>query len=289
MIDIDNGLFLPEDSPASPEIMVTLLYFGLKEDRFTFASASGGVLVFSLDHGILWFPKTILDLLGVQMIRSRGVEKTLQYLGEIAGSRAGWMVGWTAGGAAETVATIAGFSSGLWIPVVAGTFIGSQIGAMAMKRLGFRESPKELAAYPLILVDHVEVLTPSYLAQVYEQTKNLVTKSKQKLTGQKGKDKNPVVMTVVKRFKSSTEELKSLKKMHDQEQKNKSIGSAISGFVGGAVDLLKGTHSVFDLLDTEAETFAFDDSSYCSALIESLKNHHVKVIQNPDTSLMDKK
>ena len=83
MIAIENGLFLPEDLPGSPEILATLLYFGLKEDRLTFAPASGGVVVFSLDHGILWFPKAIMDLLGVQMIRSRGVEKTLQYLGEL--------------------------------------------------------------------------------------------------------------------------------------------------------------------------------------------------------------
>jgi hypothetical protein len=279
MIDIDNGLFLPEDSPASPEILATLLYFGLKEDRFTFAPASGGVLAFSLDHGILWFPKTILDLLGVQMIRSRGVEETLQYLSEIAGSRAGWAVGWTAGGAAAAVATIAGFSSGLWIPVAAGTFIGSQLGAIAMKRLGFRGPPKELTAYPLLLVDHVELLTPSYLAKAYEQTKNLVTQSKQRIIGKSGAAKNPIIVTVVKRFKSSTDELKSLKKLHDQEQKEKSMKSAIEGFVGGAIDLLKGTHSVFDLLDTEIETFGFDDLSYCRAFIESLKNHDVKVIE----------
>jgi hypothetical protein len=279
MIDIGNGLFLPEDSPASPEILATLLYFGLKKDHFTFAPASGGVLVFSPEHGILWFPKTILDLLGVQMIRSRGVEETLQYLGEIAGSRAGWAVGWTAGGAAAAVATIAGVSTGLWIPVAAGTFIGSQIGAMAMKRLGFRAPPKELAAYPLLLIDHVAVLTPSYLAQAYEQTKSLVNKSKERLTGKSGEHKNPIVVTVVKRFKSSTEELKSLKKIHDQEQEKKSIGSAIGGFVGSAVDLLKGTHSVFDLLDTETEAFAFDDLSYCTAFIESLKNHDVAIIE----------
>ena len=279
MIDLNNGLFLPEDSPASPEILATLLYFGLKEDRFTFAPASGGALAFSLDHGILWFPKTILDLLGVQMIRSRGVEETLQYLGEIAGSRAGWAVGWTAGGAAAAVATIAGFSPGLWIPVAAGTFIGSQIGAMAMKRLGFRGPPKELAAYPLLLVDHVEVLTPSYLAQAYEQTKSLVNKSTQRFMGKSGEARNPIVVTVVKRFKSSTDELKALRKVHNEEQKNKSIGGAIGGFVGGAVDLLKGTHSVFDLLDTETETFGFDDSSYCRALIELLKLHDVKVVQ----------
>jgi hypothetical protein len=279
MIDIDNGLFLPEDSPASPEILATLLYFGLKEDRFTFAPASGGVLALSLDHGILWFPKTILDLLGVQMIRSRGVEETLQYLSELAGSRAGWAVGWTAGGAAAAVATIAGFSSGLWIPVAAGTFIGSQLGAIAMKRLGFRGPPKELTAYPLLLVDHVEVLTPSYLVQAYEQTKNLVNKSKQRITGKSGDAKNPIVVTVVKRFKPSTDELKSLKKLHDREQKEKSMKSAIEGFVGGTIDLLKGTHSVFDLLDTETETFGFDDRSYCEAFIQSLKNHQVKVIQ----------
>ena len=279
MIDLNNGLFLPEDSPASPEILATLLYFGLKENRFTFAPASGGVLAFSLDHGILWFPKTILDLLGVQMIRSRGVEETLQYLGEIAGSRAGWAVGWTAGGAAAAVATIAGFSSGLWIPVAAGTFIGSQIGAMAMKRLGFRGPPKELAAYPLLLVDHLEILTPSYLAQAYEQTKSLVNKSTERFMGKSGEAKNPIVVTVVKRFKSSTDELKALREVHNQEQKNKSIGGAIGGFVGGAVDLLKGTHSVFDLLDTETETFGFDDSSYGRALIESLKLHDVKVVQ----------
>jgi len=79
MIDIGNGLFLPEDSPASPEILATLLYFGLKEDRFTFAPGSGGVLAFSLDHGLLWFPKTILDLLGVQMIRSlRCVDRVIE-------------------------------------------------------------------------------------------------------------------------------------------------------------------------------------------------------------------
>ncbi len=279
MIDIDNGLLLPKDSPASPEILATLLYFGLKEDRFTFAPASGGVLVFSVEYGIMWFPKTIMDLLGVQMIRSRGVEETLQYLGELAGSRAGWAVGWTAGGAAAAVATIAGVSTGLWIPVAAGTFIGSQLGSIAMKRLGFRGPPKELAAYPLILIDHVEVLTPSYLAQFYEQTKNLVKKSKQMLTGEKGEDQNPVVVTVVKRFKSSTEELKSLKKLQEQEEKTKSVGSALGGLVGGAVDLLKGTHSVFDLLDTEAETFGFDDQSYCEAFIQSLKNHDVTVIQ----------
>ena len=279
MIDIDGGLLLPEDSPASPEILATLLYFGLEENRFTFAPASGGVLAFSLDHGILWFPKTILDLLGVQMIRSRGVEETLQYLGEIAGSRAGWAVGWTAGGAAAAVATIAGFSSGLWIPVAAGTFIGSQLGAIAMKRLGFRGPPKELTAYPLLLVDHVELLTPSYLVQAYEQTKSLVNKSKQLIMGKSDEAKNPIVVTVVKRFKASTEELKSLKKLHEKEQKEKGVGSAIGGFVGGAVDLLKGTHSVFDLLDTETETFGFDDPSYCEAFIQSLKNHDVKVIQ----------
>lgn len=279
MIDINNGLFLPEDSPASPEILGTLLYFGLKKDRFTFAPATGGVLVFSLDHGILWFPKAIMDLLGVQMIRSLGVEETLQYLGEIAGSRAGWVVGWTAGGAAAAVATIAGFSTGLWIPVAAGTFIGSQIGAIAMKRLGFRGPPKELAAYPLLLVDHVEILTPSYLVQAYEQTKSLVNKSRERLTGRSGEGKSPIVVTVVKRFKSSTEELKSLKKIHNQEQKKKGMGRSIGGFMGGAVDLLKGTHSVFDLLDTDTETFGFDDFSYCRALIESLKNQDVKVIQ----------
>jgi len=125
----------------------------------------------------------------------------------------------------------------------------------------------------------VALLTPSYLAHAYEQTKSLVNKSKERLTGRNSEAKNPIVITVVKRFKSSTEELKSLKKIHDQEQKKKSISSVIGGFVGDAVDLLKGTHSIFDLLDTEAETFDFDDRSYCGALIESLKNHHVKVIQ----------
>ncbi|MCG6878875.1 MAG: hypothetical protein LJE96_06970 [Deltaproteobacteria bacterium] len=279
MIDTGNGLFLPENSPASPEILATLVYFGLKEDRFTFAPASGGVLVFSPDYGILWFPKIIMDLLGVQMIRSRGVEETLQYLGEIAGSRAGWAVGWTAGGAAAAVAAIAGFSTGLWIPVAAGTFIGSQLGAIAMKRLGFRGPPKELAAYPVLLVDHVEVLSPSYLTQAYEQTKRLLKKTKEKLSGKMGNAENPIVLTVVKRFKSSTDELKSLKKLHDQEQKEKSVGNAIGGLVGGTVDFLKGTHSIFDILDTEAETFGFDDPSYCRALIASLKNHDVKVVE----------
>ncbi len=272
-------MLLPEDSPSSPEILATLLYFGLKEDRFTFAPASGGVLAFSLDNGILWFPKTILDLLGVQMIRSQGVEETLQYLSEIAGSRAGWVVGWTAGGAAAAMATVAGLGTGLWIPVAAGTFIGSQLGAIAMKRLGFRGPPKELAAYPLLLVDHVEVLSASYLTQFYEQAKHLVKKSKQTLTGKKGESENPMVLTVVKRFKSSTEELKSLKRLHERERKKKGVASAIGGVVGGAVDLLKGTHSIFDLLDTEAETFGFDDPSHCEALIESLKNHSVSVVR----------
>ncbi len=279
MIEIGNGLFLPEDSPASPEIVATLLHFGLEEDRFSFAPASGGVLVFSPNCGILWFPKAIMDLLGVEMIRSRGVEETLQYLGEIAGSRAGWAVGWTAGGAAAAVATVAGFSTGLWIPVAAGTFIGSQLGAVVMKRLGFRGPPNELAAYPLLFVDHVEILSPSYLAHAYEQTKRLVRQSKEKLTGKEGDTKKPIVLTVVKRFKSSTEELKSLRKLHEQARKEKGVGGAIGGLVGGAVDLLKGTHSVFDLIDTEAETFGFDDPSYCEALITSLKNHDVRVIE----------
>ena len=280
MIAIENGLFLPEDLPGSPEILATLLHFGLKEDRFTFAPASGGVVVFSLDHGILWFPKTIMDLLGVQMIRSRGVEETLQYLGELAGARAGWAVGWSAGGAAAALAALAEISTGLWIPIAAGTFIGSQIGTIAMKRLGFRGPPKELAAYPLLMVDHVELLSPSYLVQAYEQTMNLLSKSSERLTGSKSEAKNSSVMTVVKRFKASTEEMKELKKkMEAQKEPKKSIGSVLGGVVGGAVDLLKGTHSIFDLLDTEAETFVFDEATHYEALVESLKQHGVNIVK----------
>ena len=46
-----------------------------------------------------------------------------------------------------------------------------------------------------------------------------------------------------------------------------------------AVDLLKGTHSIFDLLDTEADTFVFDDPSHYKALVESLKQHGVNVME----------
>jgi len=280
MIEIGNSLFLPENAPGSAEILGTLLYFGLKEDRFTFAPASGGVVAFSLDHGILWFPKTIMDLLGVQMIRSRGVEETLQYLGEIAGARAGWAVGWSAGGAAAAVAAFAGVSTGLWIPIAAGTFLGSQIGTMAMKRLGFRGPPKELAAYPLLLIDHLEILSPSYIVKAYEQTMNLLAKSSQQLIGKKGETKNSALMTIVKRFKASTEEMKRLsKKMQDQKAKKKNIVDVVGDVVGGAVDILTGTHSVFDLLDTQAETFVFSDPSHYGALVESIKLYDVNIVE----------
>ncbi|EFK06675.1 conserved domain protein [delta proteobacterium NaphS2] len=39
------------------------------------------------------------------------------------------------------------------------------------------------------------------------------------LTGRRSETENPMVVSVVKRFKSSTEKLKSLKRLHDQEQK----------------------------------------------------------------------
>ena len=76
------------------------------------------------------------------------------------------------------------------------------------------------------------------------------------------------------------EEMKELKKkIQDQKEQKKSIGSVFGDVVGGAFDLLKGTHSVFDLLDTQAETFVFDDPSHYKALVESLKQHDVSVIE----------
>ena len=59
MIKIENSLFLPENAPGSAEILATLLYFGLEEDRFTFAPASGGAVdILTGTHSVFDLPDT---------------------------------------------------------------------------------------------------------------------------------------------------------------------------------------------------------------------------------------
>jgi len=121
---------------------------------------------------------------------------------------------------------------------------------------------------------------PSYIVKAYEQTMNLLTQSSQRLLGKKGDTKNSALITIVKRFKASTEEMKGLKKkMQDQKAKKKNIVNVVGDAVGGAVDILTGTHSVFDLLDTQAETFVFGDPSHYGALVESIKLHDVNIVE----------
>jgi len=67
--------------------------------------------------------------------------------------------------------------------------------------------------------------------------------------------------------------------MQDQKAKTKNIVDVVGGVVGGAVDILTGTHSVFDLLDTQAETFVFSDPSHYGGLVESIKLYDVNIVE----------
>ena len=172
-MDGNSEIELPDLEPEGmKEIHACLETFGLNDGEFTFAPAIGGVLVYDKNAGFIWFPRKVMQALGVSSVESKENESIGNYAAEVAGKSVGGAIGGTLSGAATagvmlifsrtlrttlemelggTVGqaakaaklslTVLGFSKGLLaIPIFVGAYFGQLVGKKVVRKFGFNNS-----------------------------------------------------------------------------------------------------------------------------------------------------
>jgi len=258
----NRKIYLPDlEQEGMQEIHACLKAFGLKDGEFTFAPAIGGILVYDINSGFIWFPMIVMEALGASIIELQVTESIGNYAGKpggiyIGGAAGGATAGAAAAGAmlmfsktlrmtakrvlggtvsnavgsaagvAKSTAMVVGFSGGLLaISVLGGAYIGGLIGIKAVRKSGFRDPPEELTAYPKKAIHHIEIVSPSIFAKMLEASKKAKDKIVSVFTKEDIEDRNSLVLCIVTRFKPQTGELRSLleqiKRKAKQQEKSR--------------------------------------------------------------------
>jgi len=244
----NSKIELPDpEMEGMKEIYVCLEAFGLNDGEFTFAPAIGGVLVYDMNAGFIWFPLIVMEALGAPILESQITESIGNYAGKLGGMYVGGATGGAAGGAvaagamlmlsktirmmlrrtfvgssvkgavgsaagvAKGTAMVLGFSGGfLAISVLGGAYLGGLFGNKAVRKLGFRDPPEELTPYPEQIIHHIEILAPSIFAKSLETSKKAKDEIVSVITKENIEDRDSLVLCIVTRFKPQTGELRSL-------------------------------------------------------------------------------
>ncbi len=232
------------------EIYNSLKTYGLNDGEFTFAPAIGGVLVYDMNAGFIWFPMIVMEALGASSIESQFTESIGNYAVNLGGMYVGGVAGGAAGGTvaagtllmfsktlrimlrrtlggavgnavegavggaagvAKGTALALGLSGGvLAVSVLGGAYIGGLFGKKLVRKLHFQDPPAELATYPKQIIHHVEIVTPSIWAKSLEISKKMKDKIVSTITREGENDRNSLVLCIVTRFKPETGEMKAL-------------------------------------------------------------------------------
>jgi len=247
----DSKIYLPDlEMEGMKEIYACLEEFGLNDGEFTFAPAIGGVLVYNINTGFIWFPMIVMEALGTSVVESQITESIGNYAGTLGGMYIGGAAGGAAGaaaaagtmlvlsktlrimlrrtlggavgsalkgavgsaaGAAKGTAMVLGFSGGfLAVSVLAGVYLGGLVGKKAVRKLGFQDPPEELTPYPKQIIHHIEILVPSILAKSLDTSKKAKDAIVSVITKKDIEHRGSLVLCIVTRFKPQTGELSSL-------------------------------------------------------------------------------
>jgi len=261
----NRKIYLPDlEQEGMQEIHACLKAFGLKDGEFTFAPAIGGVLVYDINTGFIWFPMIVMEALGDPVLESQVTEFIGNYAvnlggmyvgGAVGGAAAGSVAAGTmlmlsktlramlkrtlggavggavkgavgsAAGAAKGTAVLMGFSGGLLtLSVLGGVYIGGLFGKKAVRKLGFRDPPEELTPYPEQIIHHIEILAPSIFAKSLEISKKAKDKIVSVFTRADKDHRESLVLVIVTRFKPQTGKLKSLVDQIKNETKEQEQG-----------------------------------------------------------------
>lgn len=259
----NSRIDLPDlEMEGMKEIYACLEAFGLNEGEFTFAPAVGGVLVYDMKAGFIWFPMIVMEALGAPVLESQITESIGNYAGKIGGMYVGGAAGGAMGGAVATgamlmlsktlrmmlrrtlggaigsavkgaagvakgSAMVVGFSGGfLAVSVLGGVYLGGLLGNKVVRKLGFRDPPEELTPYPEQIIHHIEILAPSLFAKSLETSKKAKGEIVSVITKEDIEDRDSLVLRIVTRFKPQTGELRSLvdriKSETKEQEKSKS-------------------------------------------------------------------
>lgn len=243
----NSRIDLPDlEMEGMKEIYACLEAFGLNEGEFTFAPAVGGVLVYDMKAGFIWFPMIVMEALGASTLESQITEAIGNYAGKLGGMYVGGAAGGAMGGAVATgamlmlsktlrmmlrrtlggaigsavkgaagvakgSAMVVGFSGGfLAVSVLGGVYLGGLLGNKVVRKLGFRDPPEELTPYPEQIIHHIEILAPSLFAKSLETSKKAKDEIVSVITKEDIEDRDSLVLRIVTRFKPQTGELRSL-------------------------------------------------------------------------------
>jgi hypothetical protein len=224
MKQVSDKIFLPSDEePYSISLYLALKEFGLPDDKFSFAPARGGVLSFLEGEGLIWITKPLIEAFGAS-IESHLTQRLGNKSAESAGSYGGGILGAYAGTTVATATIFAGLSGGLLaIPIVGGAMLGAVIGKNVMKKIGLRDPPSDLSTFSLSILDHVEVISSSFLNKMVDSGKSM--KNKILFTSESKFPTESVVLTIVPKFSpwvlDNKQELKdSAKKSSKKKEKD---------------------------------------------------------------------
>lgn len=313
----NNKIYLPDiEMEGMKEIYACLEAFGLNDGEFTFAPAIGGVLVYDMNAGFIWFPMIAMEALGASTLESQITESIGNYAGKLGGMYVGGAAGGAAGGAvaagamlmlsktlrmmlrsalggavgntvgvARGTAMVLGFSGGLLaISILGGAYLGGLVGEKAVRKLGFRDPPEELTPYPEQIIHHIEILAPSIFAKSLEASKNAKDKIISVFTKKDIEDRDSLVLCIVTRFKPQTGELSSLvdrikSEAKEQEKSRPALLKPVSKLWGSSQGLLGNARVGYFNLSKYVDAIRFKNTEALQPLINTIKAQGIPLVE----------
>ena len=308
-MDNNSKIDLPDlEIEGMKEIYACLEAFGLKDGEFTFAPAIGGVLVYDMNAGFIWFPMIVMEALGSSIVESQITESIGNYTAKLGGIYVGGAVGGavaagtmlmlsstlrmmvrTALGGAVGVAwgttIVLGFSGGLLATsMIGGAYLGGLAGKKAVRQLGFRDPPEELTPYPEQIIHHIEILAPSIFAKSLEASKKAKDKIVSVITKKDIEDRESLVLCIVTRFKPQTGELRSLvdrinSEAKEQEKCRRAFLKPVSKLWGSSRGLLGNARVGYFNLSRYVDAIRFKNAEVLQPLINTIKVQGIPLVE----------
>ncbi len=312
----NSKIDLPDlEMEGMKEIYACLEAFGLNDGEFTFAPAIGGVLVYDMNTGFIWFPMIVMEALGVSILESQVTESIGNYAGKLGGMYVGGAAGGAAGGAvaagamlmlsntlrmilrrtlgsavgsaagvAKGTAMVLGFSGGfLAISVLGGAYLGGLFGTKVVRKLGFRDPPEELTPYPEQIIHHIDILAPSVFTKSLEASKKAKDKIISVITKEDIEDRDSLVLCIVTRFKPQTGELRSLvdrikSETKEQEKSRPVLLKPASKLWGSSKELLVNARVGYFNLSKYVDAIRFKNAEVLQPLINTIKAQGIPLV-----------
>ena len=313
----NSKIDLPDlEMEGMKDIYACLEAFGLNEGEFTFAPAIGGVLVYDMNAGLIWFPMIVMEALGASILESQITESIGNYTANLGGKFVGGAAGGAvaagamlmlsktlrmmlrrtlggavggavvgAAGAAKGTAMVLGVSGGfLAISVLAGAYLGGLFGKKAVRKLGFRDPPEELTPYPEQIIHHIEILAPSIFAKFLETSKKAKDKIVSVITKEDIENRDSLVLCIVTRFKPQTGELSSLvdliKNETKQQEKSRTVLlKPVSRLWGSSKELLGNARVGYFNLSAYVDAIRFKNAEVLQPLLNTIKAQGIPVVE----------